>query len=212
MRSARIIPFKRRQPPPSAVRSDRLTACRRLWEQRLDHLGDYILKLKQKGPDMDDLQYEVPADAPVLILTRTFNAPRALVWKALSEPEHVVRWFGPHRHQNRVIAFDWRVGGKWQIETTTPEGHVIQFFGEYVEIVRPETVTQTFAFDALPPGVHSVDTVVLEDHGDKTIYRATSTLPDIAARDGMMASGMDSGVREGFARLDAMLEEFKATV
>ena len=85
-------------------------------------------------------------------------------------------------------------------------------FDEYLEIVRPETVTQTFAFDALPPGVHSVDTVVLEDHGDKTVYRATSILPDIAARDGMMASGMDSGVREGFARLDAMLEEFKATV
>ena len=211
MRSARIIQFKRRRPPAN-IPSYRLTAYRRLWEQRLDRLGDHIAKLKQKGPDMDDLMYEVPADQPVLILTRTFNAPRTLVWKALSEPEHVVRWFGPLRHQNRVIAFDWRVGGKWRIETTTPEGHVIQFFGEYLEIVRPETVTQTFAFDALPPGMHSVDTVVLEDFGDKTVYRATSILPDIASRDGMMASGMDSGVREGFARLDTMLEEFKATV
>jgi len=62
----------------------------------------------------------------------------------------------------------------------------------------------------LPEGAHSVDTVVLEDHGDKTVYRASSTFPDIASRDGMMASGMEVGVREGFERLDQMLEEFKA--
>ena len=70
-------------------------------------------------------------------------------------------------------------------------------------------VTQTFSFDQLPPGAHSVDTVELDESDGKTIYRATSILPDVEFRDGMIASGMDTGVREGFERLDAMLEEFK---
>ena len=157
----------------------------------------------------DDLKYETPADRPILIMTRTFNAPRTLVWKAMSEPEHVIRWFGPHSHVNKVLGFDFKVGGKWRFETTTPDGRVIVFFGEFREILPPKKLTQTFSFDGLPEGAHSVETVVLEDHGDKTVYRATSTLPDIASRDAMMASGMDVGVREGFERLDAMLEEFK---
>jgi uncharacterized protein YndB with AHSA1/START domain len=159
---------------------------------------------------MDDLKFEVPADEPVLIMTRTLNAPRALVWKAISEPEHVIRWWGPHGHKNRVLQFDWKVGGKWRIETTTADGQVIVFFGEYREIAAPEKVTQTFSFDRLPEGAHSVDTVILEDHGDKTVYRATSILPDFASRDGMMESGMEVGVRQGFERLDDILEEFRA--
>ncbi len=182
---------------------------RRLWGASLDRLGDYLGLLKQKGTEMDDLKITAPVGEPIVIITRTLNAPRALVWKALSEPEHAVRWWGPHGHKNRVLEFAWRVGGKWKIESTMPEG-VIVFFGEYREIKKPEKVTQTFSFDQLPEGVYSVDTVVLEDQGDKTVYRASSIFPDIASRDGMMASGMEVGVREGFERLDQMLEEFKA--
>ena len=152
---------------------------------------------------------EAPADKPIVVITRTFNAPRALVWKAISEPQHAVRWWGPHGHRNRVLKWDWREGGEWSIETTTGEGHVIVFFGEYREIRAPETVTQTFSFDQLPPGAHSVDTVVLEEHGDTTVYRATSVLPDIESRDGMLASGMDVGVSDGFERLDAMLADWQ---
>jgi uncharacterized protein YndB with AHSA1/START domain len=159
---------------------------------------------------MHDLKIEAPKDRPVLLMTRTFDAPRELVWKAISEPEHAVRWWGPHKHRNRVLKWDWRVGGEWSIETTTPEGEKIVFFGEYREIQRPEKVTQTFSFDQLPPGAHSVDTVVLEEHGDKTVYRATSVLPDFEAREGMLASGMEVGVVEGFERLDRILEDFKA--
>ncbi|MEX0627574.1 MAG: SRPBCC domain-containing protein, partial [Cucumibacter sp.] len=184
-----VIPFKPR-------RKHWLTAHRRYREQSLDRLETCVKQIKEGEKIKDDLKYETPADKPILIMTRTFNAPRKLVWKALSEPEHLVRWWGPHGHKNRVIEFDWRVGGKWKIETKTAEGQVVVFFGEYREIVAPEKVTQTFSFDGLPEGAHSVDTVILEDRGNKTIYRATSILPDIASRDAMMASGMDVGVRE----------------
>jgi uncharacterized protein YndB with AHSA1/START domain len=90
-----------------------------------------------------------------------------------------------------------------------PDGNAITFFGEYREIDKPAEVAQTFSFDGLPPGVHSVDTVELIEQDGKTIYRATSIAPDLESRDGMIASGMEVGVVEGFERLDAMLEEWK---
>lgn len=207
-----IIPFRRRRRARQrlARRPMDWTAWRRFWSGSLDRLTDYLVELKAKETEMADLKIIAPEGEPVIIMTRTLNAPRALVWKALSEPEHVVRWWGPHGHKNRALAFDFRVGGKWKIETTTGDGQVIVFFGDYLEIEKPQKVTQTFSFDQLPEGVHSVDSVVLEDHGDRTVYRATSTMPDLASRDGMLASGMETGVVEGFERLDAMLEEFKA--
>lgn len=158
---------------------------------------------------MHDLKITAPKDDPVIVMTRTFDAPRALVWKALSEPEHAVRWWGPHGHANKVLKWDWRVGGEWSIESTTPDGSRIVFFGEYRAIEKPAKVTQTFSFDQLPPGAHSVDTVELIEKDGRTIYRSTSRVPDFESRDGMLASGMEVGVVEGFERLDAMLEEFK---
>src|SRR5690606_9524971 len=106
---------------------------------------------------MDNLTIEAPVGQPFLTMTRTFDAPRALVWKALSEPEHAVRWWGPRDHINRVLEWDWRVGGKWRIESTMPDDSIIVFFGEYREIEPPVKVTQTFSFDQLPEGAHSID-------------------------------------------------------
>jgi len=156
------------------------------------------------------LHVEAPPGEPIIRMTRTFSAPRALVWKAISEPEHAVRWWGPHGHKNEVLKWDWRVGGEWSIRSTMPDGNAIIFFGEYREIDKPRKVTQTFAFDGLPPGVHSVDTVELIEQDGKTIYKATSIAPDMESRDGMLASGMEVGVVEGFERLDRMLDEWKA--
>jgi uncharacterized protein YndB with AHSA1/START domain len=158
---------------------------------------------------MHDLKIEAPKDQPVIHMTRTFSAPRELVWKAISEPEHAVRWFGPHDHKNEVLKWDWRVGGEWSIKSTMPDGNAITFFGDYREIQRPEKVTQTFSFDQLPEGAHSVDTVELIEKDGKTIYKATSLMPDMESRDGMLASGMETGVVQGFERLDAMLEDWK---
>lgn len=208
-----IIPFRRRgrarQRPARRRPADR-RVLRWFWTGTMDRLTDYLVELKAKETTMTDLEITAPPGEPVIYMTRTFNAPRALVWKALSEPEHVVRWWGPHGHKNRALEFDFRVGGKWRIESTLPDGLVITFFGEFLEIEKPVKVTQTFSFDGLPEGVHSIDTVTLEDHGDRTVYRAKSIAPDLAARDGMIASGMEVGVVQGFERLDAMLEAFKA--
>lgn len=183
-------------------------AWRLLWNAALDRLTDYLPTMTQEETNMADLKITAPENSNTLYMTRTFNAPRALVWKALSEPEHAVRWWGPHGHTNKVLHWDWRVGGSWRIETVA-DGQTIVFFGDYLKIEKPTKVSQTFSFDQLPPGMHSVDTVELIEEGSKTIYKASSVFPDVASRDGMLASGMETGVVQGFERLDAMLEDWK---
>lgn len=195
-----------------SVRAAWLTLSRRSWLRRLDRLTAYLKIMRKRETEMNDLKLVAPRGEPIMIMTRSFNAPRTLLWKALSEPEHVIRWWGPHSHKNRVLQFDWKVGGKWKFETTTADGQVIIFHGEYRDIAGPETVTQTFAVEGMYDGQFSVDTVTLRELDGKTIYVGVSRLPDAESRDAMMASGMESGVVEGFERLDQMLEEFKVDV
>ena len=202
-----VIPFRPRRGPP---RPRWLDGWRHLWLESLDRLDTYLQRLKQQETTMDDLKITAPAGEPTFSFTRTFNAPRELVWRALSQPEHVLAWWGPHGYTNEVLEFDFRVGGHWRIRTTAPMD--ITFFGDYLEIERPRKIVQTFSFDQLPPGAHSVDTVELEERDDKTTYRGFSRLPDIASRDAMLASGMEGGMRQGFERLDEMLEDWQAKV
>jgi uncharacterized protein YndB with AHSA1/START domain len=159
---------------------------------------------------MADLKIAAPPGEAFIVLTRTFNAPLALVWRAVSEPEHLVRWWGPHSHSSKVLELDRRVGGNWRIQTTTKSGQVIVFHGEYREIEPPRKCVQTFGVEGMYGGAYSVDTLTLEAAGDRTIYKVVSVLPDAATRDAMMNSGMEFGVIEGFERLDAILETFKA--
>ncbi len=206
--SSNLIPFRplrRAQPPPGHW----LEIYRQFWRARLTRLTDYLTSM-QSETTMDDLKILAPAGQPTMTLTRTLNAPRTLVWKAVSEPEHLVRWWGPHGLKNEVLLFDFMVGGKWRIKTINTPGQTIIFHGEFREILKPETITQTFGMEGMFGDAYSVDTLTLEDRGATTIYRVVSTLPDVASRDGMIASGMEKGVREGFERLDEMLEEFKS--
>jgi uncharacterized protein YndB with AHSA1/START domain len=188
--------------------SDGRKAWRLFWNHTLDRLTVYLDLLKSGDLKMHNLKIDAPPNSTEMYMTRTFDAPRALVWRALSRPEHLIRWWGPHGYTNEVLEFDFRVGGKWRIRTTAPMD--ITFFGEYRDIVEPERITQTFAFDQLPPGVHSVETVELIEKDGQTVYQAKSVFPDVASRDGMLESGMETGVVEGFDRLDRMLEEWSA--
>lgn len=212
MRGGKIIPLarfralktQRQRPAPGW-----LGVYRWLWDTSLDRLTDYLQTLDEKGNTMDDLKIEAQPGKNFMTFSRTFDAPRELVWRALSQPEHVIGWWGPHGHQNKVLAFDWQVGGKWKIESTLPDGQIIIFHGEYREIEPPRKVVQTFGVEGMFDGGYSIDTVELEEVDGKTIYRGYSELPSVEARDGMMESGMEVGMRQGFERLDAMLEEWK---
>ncbi|RYE88745.1 MAG: hypothetical protein EOP19_00390 [Hyphomicrobiales bacterium] len=189
-----------------------LETYRRFWGESLDRLTDYLdtLSKERKMSDKKDLNIDAPAGEKFMVLTRTFNAPRSLVWKALSQPEHIIRWWGPHGHANKILHFDWRVGGSWRIQSSMADGMVIVFHGDYREIEPEWKTVQTFAVEGMYDGAYSVESLTLEEVDGKTLYKVVSELPDVAARDGMLQSGMEVGVVEGFERLDAILEEFKA--
>lgn len=190
----------------------RLEFHRWFWGQSLDRLASYIETLTKERTmsDKKDLKIEAPAGEKHMVLTRTFNAPRSLVWRAVSQPEHVIRWFGPHSHANKVLRFDWRVGGGWRIQSSMADGMVIVFHGEYREIEPEWKTVQTFAVEGMYDDQYAVETMTLEEVDGRTVYKVVSEMPDVASRDGMLASGMEVGVVEGFERLDAILEELKA--
>lgn len=210
MPETNITPFRRRRDGKRPLlRAEWQGRWRLFWRHSLDRLEAHAGKMREEF-SMPDLKIEAVPGEPVLLMTRSFAAPRALVWKALSEPDHLLRWFGPHEHVNEVLEFDFRLGGKWRIRSSMRDNQQVTFFGEFRQIEAPRLLTQTFAFDGLPEGAYSVDSVELIEEGGRTIYRARSVFPDIASRDGMLQSGMETGVVEGFERLDAMLEAFKA--
>lgn len=153
---------------------------------------------------------EISPTEPVGTITRTLNAPRAIVWRAISEPDHLVQWWGPRGYTNTVTAYDFRVGGRWQIRTDIPNGPTVIFQGEFREIAAPERIVRTFGMQDMWEGRYAVETLTLTADGPRTIYRATSRFARRADFEGMIASGMERGMNEGFERLDELLADLRA--
>lgn len=143
-----------------------------------------------------------PSDREVRI-ERIFNAPPERVWKALTDPDLVRQWWG--RGNALVIERHEPVrGGHWRYVEHAPSG-VHGFEGRYREVVPPDRVVRTFEWDGMPGHV-AVETITLEDLGDdRTRLVSTSLFHTTAERDGMLASGMESGVNESYAALDRVL-------
>jgi len=138
-------------------------------------------------------EIEIVKDEPVIIMTRIFDAPRALVWQAISRPEHFARWWGPRRMINEIVEMDICPGGKWRI---------VQFWGEYLEIDPPQKSVSTQRFLDYPPILVSIR---LEDLGDRTRMIAEQRLDSVASREGLLASGMTSGAGESYDRLEELV-------
>lgn len=202
---AEIIRFPR---PPG-----RPALYRRFWNESLDRLAEYIGKLTSRETEMSDVRFDYPKDQPLMITTRTFDAPRPLVWACFSRPEHIARWFGPKSIApvTRIERFEFRVGGKWRYVTERPDGSAtIVFYGTYKEIAEPERIVNTFAVEGLAAEDDALtETHSFEARGDRTFYRAVANLGTIAARDGAVAGGMERGAREALDQLDELLAELK---
>jgi uncharacterized protein YndB with AHSA1/START domain len=159
---------------------------------------------------MNQLVTEVPPGEPVIIQTREFDAPRDLVWEAMTTPEHVAKWWGPRRMKTTVEQLDVRPGGRWRIVHTAPDGRAITFHGEYRDVVPPEKIVQTFGVEGMYDGRFIVEAMTLEVIGpNRTRHRVVSHFESVADRDGMIASGMESGARESMERLDAVLADLR---
>jgi uncharacterized protein YndB with AHSA1/START domain len=138
-------------------------------------------------------------------LTRVFDAPRDLVFQTMMDPALIPQWWGPRRYKTVVDKMDPRVGGTWRFGNIADDGGEHWFRGEYREIVPNERVVQTFEYEPFAGHV-SVDTMTLEDLGQgRTLVRVRSVFATKEDADGMIQSGMESGARETYERLDEVL-------
>ena len=137
-------------------------------------------------------------------MTRVFDAPRDLVFKAVTDPTMIPQWWGPRRLTTTVDQLDLRPGGVWRFVQHDAEGNEYAFHGVYQEIVPPERIVQTFEWEGLPGHV-SVETMTLEAHDGKTTMTARSVFATAEDRDGMLQSGMEEGARETWDRLAELL-------
>jgi uncharacterized protein YndB with AHSA1/START domain/predicted SnoaL-like aldol condensation-catalyzing enzyme len=150
-------------------------------------------------------KFTTPSDREV-VMTRVFDAPVKLVWRAYTEPEFIPRWWGPRYHTTRVDKMDVKPGGAWRFVSRAPDGGEYGFHGVFREVVPMERISWTFEFEGTPGHV-SVDTVRFEDQDGKTKVTVTSLFENKADRDGMVTSGMEKGATESTERLDELLRD-----
>ena len=136
-----------------------------------------------------------------LVVSRTFDAPKALVFAAHTQAEHLRHWWG--RGNPLDVTIDFRVGGNWRfVETSDDQQHA--FRGEFREISAPDTFTWTFEYEPMAGHV-LVEKFVFTEEDGRTTVTAASTFDSQEDRDGMLQSGMESGANESYAALDAYL-------
>jgi uncharacterized protein YndB with AHSA1/START domain len=144
-----------------------------------------------------------PADREIKI-EREFDAPRDVVFAAFINPDLIPEWWGPRGLTTIVDQMDVRAGGSWRFVHRMPDGSETAFRGTYREVTPPERIVQTFEWEGMPGHV-AVETAVFEDLGDRTKITTTSLFHTTEERDGMLQSGMESGMQETYARLDEVL-------
>ncbi|KYF74384.1 hypothetical protein BE17_08515 [Sorangium cellulosum] len=152
----------------------------------------------------DATNLEIRSDREVVI-TRTFAAPRRLVFEAMTKPEHVKRWYGLRVLTMSVCEIDLRVGGRWRYVLRAPDGSEHGFTGVYREIARPERVVCTENYEPLGPGHEMVVTATYDERDGKTTLTSRIVYQSQADRDAHLQSGMEAGMRETFERLEELL-------
>jgi uncharacterized protein YndB with AHSA1/START domain len=148
---------------------------------------------------------EAEPTLPIIRITRDFAATPEQLYRAHVDPELYARWVGPDSLTTRIEHWDARTGGSWRF-VSVREDEEFGFHGCFHEL-RPDRIVQTFTYEGEPDGV-ALETLHFEDLGDgRTRLHVQSLCDSFEARDGWLASGMETGVTEGYAKLDAMLAD-----
>ena len=144
----------------------------------------------------------LPTELQILI-TREFDAPKELVWRAYTTPELVSRWWAGDKGTMLSAEIDLRVGGRWRY-VMGGDGYEVAFRGEYREIQAPDRLVNTEVFEGLPdPDDHTgVVTVTLTERDGMTHMTMLCAYKDRADRDAVVASGMEDGMQEGLDKLE----------
>ena len=155
------------------------------------------------------LELNVPEGQPFINFSRELDYPVPQVFRAYADPDLLVHWLGPRGMKMEIDHYDYRTGGSYRYIHTGPDGVPYAFSGIFHTVRENEFAVQTFEFSGYPDVV-SIEFMTLEQlDGDRTRISAHSVYPSIEARDGMAASGMESGVAEGFDRLDELLAQLQ---
>ena len=146
-----------------------------------------------------------------LFISREFDAPRELVFKAYTDAEIYAQWLGPNGLETRFEIFEPVSGGKYKFIQKDKDGNQFSFHGVTHEVLLNERIIGTFEFDGLPEAGHVImETTKFEAlPGNRTRVTSQSVFQSVSDRDGMVESGMEHGVVEGYERLDEILETLK---
>ena len=148
----------------------------------------------------------LPTDEQILI-TREFDAPKHLVYKAFTTPELVKRWWHAKRGEMTVCEIDLRVGGQWRYAMVTDDGFEVGFHGEYREVVPNERVVSTEIYEGLPEGVSdeegtTVNTATFAEEDGRTTLTILVQASNRTSRDAIIESGMEDGLQDALDLLE----------
>ena len=141
---------------------------------------------------------------PQIFITREFDAPRDLLFRAYTDPELLVQWLGPRSLTMTVDRHEARDGGRWRYVHRDADGNEFGFHGVFHGTPSPDGIVRTFEFEGAP-GQVSLETLTLEEHDGRTLVRTNSVFQSVEARDAMVESGMESGVNDSMERLEELL-------
>ncbi len=148
------------------------------------------------------MKLSLPTETSIL-LEREFAAPRALLWRTLSEPDLVRQWWGCAEAPMTRCEIDFRVGGKWRFELSLPDGKIMGQSGEYLEIEKPDRLVNTESMDGYEGSVHVTYTLV--EANARTTLTCLTECHTAQVRDIIVSSGMESGAARSYDQLEALV-------
>jgi uncharacterized protein YndB with AHSA1/START domain len=159
---------------------------------------------------MGKTQISAPAGVPFVEMSRDFDAPRSLIYRAFTEPELVKQWLGPRKYEMVIDKWEPRDGGSYRYVHRDADGNQFAFHGVFHSL-DIDNLVQTFEFEGAPGHV-SLDRLILEERDGRTTVRTRSVFESVEDRDAMVDHGMAVGVEEGYDRLDELIERMAAPV
>ena len=146
----------------------------------------------------------VPEGLPLIELKREFDAPVDRLFRAWVDPDLFVQWIGPRSIDTRIDEWDCTTGGHWRY-TSGRDEDTFGFYGSFHEVRENERIVQTFTYEGFPDGV-SLEIMTFEAlDGGRTRLRAVSIVESVEGRDAFVASGMETGIVQGYEKLDELL-------
>jgi uncharacterized protein YndB with AHSA1/START domain len=143
---------------------------------------------------------------PQVIVSREFDAPRDLVFRAHVDPDLLARWMGPRELTITVDQWEARAGGTWRFRHTDADGNTYAFRGVFHADPSPQVIVQTFEYEGTP-GQVALQTTSFTEYEGRTTVRTVSAYQSVEDRDAMVASGMEHGLRDSGDRLDELFAE-----